>query len=691
MSLADKHLHPLLVQRHDAARRARRSAARSSSSGAPRRAARCCARRSSRRSPAGAPATSSSPARRRRGCSARSRRRAARRRRSASSTSARPAAGRRRRKAATPKIAALLALAATARARPGAARRLRSDGPAADRRARSTPRCTGPSALSAQLAVTVLARPDARRGAELPAERDVPGLLRARSPRSPAGSARSTSRGRRRTRSTSTCARAATRASRVVSRAGDRLELPDRPRPLQATSQVRRRVRRDRRDRLRARTIARARALRPRPRPAAARRGSRMHQPPQGYFAPGADPLAQAQGGRRARDADRRVREAEVLRLQGVDLRAQPLAARPAARSASTSARRAAIRADGDHVAVEPHLCMGCGACATVCPSGAMTLRLSRPCPTSARGCGRCSRPTRRRAAATRACCSTPRTAATRSRGSRAAARGLPARVIPLEVHHVASVGLDVWLAALAWGASQVAVLATGTEAPQYREALGVPDGARRHDRPGARLPGRALPRRRRRRPTRSTRRCGRGRRRWRSRVPATFARDRRQAHDARRWRSSISPRTRRCRSGVIPLPAGRAVRRASTSTATPARCASPASARAPRARSSTTPEAPQLRFIETKCVQCGICADDLPRARDHARAAARPRRRRRKAAARAQRGGDRQLHRAAASRSAPQKMIDGDAGQARRPFDVRGARRARPAQDVRRLPRRST
>jgi hypothetical protein len=50
--------------------------------------------------------------------------------------------------------------------------------------------------------------------------------------------------------------------------------------------------------------------------------------------------------------------------------------------------------------------------------------------------------------------------------------RGLPARVIPFEVHHAASTGLDLWMAALAWGACGVDVMLTGDEAPQYREAL---------------------------------------------------------------------------------------------------------------------------------------------------------------------------------------------------------------------------
>ena len=51
----------------------------------------------------------------------------------------------------------------------------------------------------------------------------------------------------------------------------------------------------------------------------------KMSQPPQGYLAPGRDPLATIPGGGRARPHDRRVREAALLRVQRADLRAQPL------------------------------------------------------------------------------------------------------------------------------------------------------------------------------------------------------------------------------------------------------------------------------------------------------------------------------------------------------------------------------
>src|SRR5213078_3314402 len=105
----------------------------------------------------------------------------------------------------------------------------------------------------------------------------------------------------------------------------------------------------------------------------------------------------------------------------------------------------AAIRADGDHVAVEPHLCMGCGACATVCPSGAMAYAYP-DVPTQG--------------ARVRTLLSTYAKAGGRdpcllfhaeSDGDALAklarrGNGLPARVLPIEVHHVASIGLDVVL-----------------------------------------------------------------------------------------------------------------------------------------------------------------------------------------------------------------------------------------------------
>jgi ferredoxin len=52
------------------------------------------------------------------------------------------------------------------------------------------------------------------------------------------------------------------------------------------------------------------------------------------------------------------------------------------------------------------------------------------------------------------------------------AIHGVPSRVLPLALWHTASVGLELWLTAVAYGASQVWVLMTGEEAPQYAEAV---------------------------------------------------------------------------------------------------------------------------------------------------------------------------------------------------------------------------
>ena len=196
----------------------------------------------------------------------------------------------------------------------------------------------------------------------------------------------------------------------------------------------------------------------------------RMHQPPQGYLAPGADPVAQA------------LAVAEIATMTGEFEKPKYFAYKASICAHSRSRQRgcdlcidvcstAAIAADGDHVKVEPQLCMGCGACATVCPSGAMSY--AYPAVPDLGAQIRALLATYAKAGGRDACL------LLHAEDGRAAianlarrGRGLPARVIPFEVHHVASVGLDVWLAALAHGASQIAVLVTGAEAPQYREAL---------------------------------------------------------------------------------------------------------------------------------------------------------------------------------------------------------------------------
>src|SRR5207237_6897899 len=130
-----------------------------------------------------------------------------------------------------------------------------------------------------------------------------------------------------------------------------------------------------------------------------------------------------------------------------------------------------AIRADGDNIFVEPHLCMGCGACATVCPSGAMTYAYP-----STRDLGAQIRTllATYRAAGGRDACLLFHDADGRELILRLgrSGKGLPPRVIPVELQHMASAGIDVWLGALAYGASDIAVLATGAEAPRYADPV---------------------------------------------------------------------------------------------------------------------------------------------------------------------------------------------------------------------------
>lgn len=369
-----------------------------------------------------------------------------------------------------------------------------------------------------------------------------------------------------------------------------------------------------------------------------------MHQPPQGYHHVGTDPLALHKAALDLRDA---VGEFEKPRFFAYD---QKLCAhsrnerigctacidvcstRAIASDASLKGKlQGKVRGDPDRpgtggarptggIVVEPHLCAGCGACSTVCPSGAISFAYP---PAADQG-----RRLRTLLRAFAAAGGRQPALLFHSEGAgvqridelgRAARvdraiQGVPARVLPVAVWHSASTGLDLWLSALAQGANQVWVLLSGEEAPEYRSALaeqmavaqavvsGMGYGERhfklieaRDARDLAALDaalGEA--------PTTGVRR------------PATFnplADKRATLELAIDHLLSQAPR----RTDLIELPAAGAPfgsLRVDTGSCT--MCLSCVGA-CPAGALRDNPERPQLRFVEKNCVQCGLCVSTCP------------------------------------------------------------------------------
>jgi ferredoxin len=133
-------------------------------------------------------------------------------------------------------------------------------------------------------------------------------------------------------------------------------------------------------------------------------------------------------------------------------------------------------------IKVNPNLCVGCGTCSTVCPTGAISFAYPRASEqgvkfktllsTFARSGGKnAALLLHSQEGGTRLLGDLGR-AAQLDRGSKQGTHGVPARVLPVPLWHTSSLGLEVWLTAIAYGASQVWVLMTDEEAPQYHEAI---------------------------------------------------------------------------------------------------------------------------------------------------------------------------------------------------------------------------
>jgi len=209
-----------------------------------------------------------------------------------------------------------------------------------------------------------------------------------------------------------------------------------------------------------------------------------LHQPPQGYFRPGADERRQFDAILELRESTGEFEKPKFFQYKPklcAHSRNERVGCGACIEVCSARAIRSDVGGSGG-VIVEPQLCVGCGACSTVCPSGA----LAYATPTTAHQ-GRRIRTllqTYRRAGGVDASGGAALLLHSRGAGTRwldelgraarvdAGTRGVPARVLPLDVWHTASVGLDLWLAAFAYGASQVWLLLTDEEAPEYRDAL---------------------------------------------------------------------------------------------------------------------------------------------------------------------------------------------------------------------------
>ena len=337
----------------------------------------------------------------------------------------------------------------------------------------------------------------------------------------------------------------------------------------------------------------------------------RSPQPPQGYFAPGRDPLEQALA---AQQLAQFVGEFEKPKY--FEYREKICAHGRSEITGCTkcidvcSTRAITSDLEANRIKVEPHLCMGCGGCASVCPSGAMTYAYPRVSDLGARL--KAVLQVYREAGGENPCLLLHNTTDGRELIARLARRGkgLPANMIPLEVFHVASLGLDLMLGAIALGASRFVILSTGSEPAGYREALERQMSYARAIMSGLGLDGgrfglieagdtaaleKAV---------------------WaaetpRVLLPATFN----LTNDKRATLDFVFDHLLRhapARKDEVPLPAGAPYGTVVVDKQKCTMCLACVGA-CPEGALIDAKDKPQLRFIERNCVQCGLCEKTCP------------------------------------------------------------------------------
>ncbi|MES2127348.1 MAG: 4Fe-4S binding protein [Pseudomonadota bacterium] len=341
----------------------------------------------------------------------------------------------------------------------------------------------------------------------------------------------------------------------------------------------------------------------------------RRHALPQGYFAPGPSAQRQAEAALAITALVGEFSKPQFFHYK------EQLCAHSRNRSIGCNAcidtcSAEAIAGDGDHIKVEPHLCVGCGACTTVCPSGALTYayprapdlgqRLQTLLGTYARSSGRQGALLlHNEGGGQRLLLELGRLAAT------GALAGMPARLIPVALEHVASAGIDVWLSAVTYGATHLAILCTGEEAPQYLDALAQQAAIAQAILNGLGYAGTHV----------TLLRAGDAADLDRQlqalplgQVPAQAA----AFHLAAAKRNTLDMvlahllKYAPAPSDEIALPPGAPYGQVKVDTQACTLCMSCVGA-CPASALTDNPSLPQLRFTERNCVQCGLCATTCP------------------------------------------------------------------------------
>jgi ferredoxin len=202
-------------------------------------------------------------------------------------------------------------------------------------------------------------------------------------------------------------------------------------------------------------------------------------------------------------------------------------------------------------------------------------------------------------------------------------AKGLPANVIPMSLWHTASLGLEVWLTAVAYGAHQVLVLCTHEEAPQYLEGLEAQMAVAQSLLAGLGYEGVHFQVVRAKNAmdldaSLQANGAAKAQAKWKKQVPAVFAKyavapEKRSTLElALDHLSEHAPSALQAINSVIALPAASPLGALKVNTDKCTLCLSCVSA-CPASALQDNPDLPQLRFIEKNCVQCGLCATTCP------------------------------------------------------------------------------